>query len=194
MAPGSWAQQWVPSNSTRLFLLPRHSVQVRRSSPVAVLVFGLVLQTFLFNQFFWFVFFFYSHDICTFHGCFPSANGDQSEVPIVFLFSLLSVLNKWRAKNIYYTLIYIRLFAAFDVSAVLQDCDLPTPWPQMPPCPLYQVSKTFEPSTYMYNRWSIRQFFLAKSIFLLIMLTQDEQIIQQPVDLTTLTRRSSPYF
>jgi len=60
----------------------------------------------------------YSHDICTFHGCFPSANGDQSEA-----------------------------------------CDLPTPWPQMPPCPLYQ----------------------------------DEQIIQQPVDLTTLTRRYTDF-
>jgi len=61
----------------------------------------------------------YSHDICTFHGCFPSPTGEQQN----------------------------------------EACDLPTPWPQMPPCPLYQ----------------------------------DEQIIEQPVDLTTLTKRYTDF-
>ena len=141
MAPGSWAQQWVPSNSTRLFLLPRHSVQVRRSSPVAVLVFGLVLQTFLFNQFCWFIFSSTATTFALFMGAFPRQTGIRVRFQSFFLFILLS--STQQLKNIEYV---IRVFwMRFMFQLFLQACDLPTPWPQMPPCPLYQVSKTFEP-------------------------------------------------
>ena len=96
-----------------------------------------------------------------FMGAFPRQTGIRVRFQSFFLFILLS--STQQLKNIEYV---IRVFwMRFMFQLFLQACDLPTPWPQMPPCPLYQVSKTFEPSKYMCNRWSIRQFFLAKSIF-----------------------------
>ena len=55
-------------------------------------------------------FFFCSHDICTFHGCFPSANGDQSEVPIFFLFILLFSTQQLKKHRLY---IYVSVYAFF---------------------------------------------------------------------------------